>query len=66
MQHRPENCISCGRDHSAVVTVEGRVVCWGSEDATCEVPPDLENVIAVSGGVVDTKDSAMFRQIWVP
>jgi alpha-tubulin suppressor-like RCC1 family protein len=57
---RQEDGISCGKFHSAVVTQVGKVVCWGKrEDGRCDVPQDLENVIAVSCG---TNHSAAVTQ----
>jgi alpha-tubulin suppressor-like RCC1 family protein len=56
MQARQVNdCISIGKNHAAVVTPEGRVVCTGSmTSGKCDVPVDLENVIAVSCGAWHT------------
>jgi alpha-tubulin suppressor-like RCC1 family protein len=48
---RQECVLSCGNFFTAVVTPEGRVVCWGDNRfKQCEPPADLENVIAVSAG----------------
>jgi alpha-tubulin suppressor-like RCC1 family protein len=48
---RLEDVIACSGAHMAVVTQEYRVVCWGyNGDGQCDVPSDLENVVAVSCG----------------
>jgi alpha-tubulin suppressor-like RCC1 family protein len=48
-------CISVGYRHTAAVTLEGRVVCWGrQDDGRCNVPAGLDNITAVSCGSVVT------------
>jgi alpha-tubulin suppressor-like RCC1 family protein len=43
--------VSCGFVHSAAITGDGRVVCWGSAGHhACVVPPTLERAVAVSCG----------------
>jgi hypothetical protein len=43
--------VSCGFYHTAALTVDGKVVCWGSNDnGQCNVPDDLDLVGAVSCG----------------
>jgi alpha-tubulin suppressor-like RCC1 family protein len=50
-QYKPEDCFSCGSHHTAAVTQEGQVVCWGlNSHGQCIVPADLGNVVAVSCG----------------
>jgi alpha-tubulin suppressor-like RCC1 family protein len=57
MQCRQANVISCGGEHMAAVTQDGRVVCWGSNNYGMSTPPDhLEGqiVVAVSCGTTHT------------
>jgi alpha-tubulin suppressor-like RCC1 family protein len=52
LQRQQDNDLACGSDHTAVVTSEGKVVCWGGPNQCGEttVPRLLENVVAVSCG----------------
>jgi alpha-tubulin suppressor-like RCC1 family protein len=34
----------------AAVTLDGKLACWGNEEALCNFPADLENVVAVACG----------------
>jgi alpha-tubulin suppressor-like RCC1 family protein len=47
--------IGCGGDHTAAVTRDGVVVCWGcGYDARCLVPDTLGNVVSISCGDAHT------------
>jgi hypothetical protein len=57
MSYKSHNVISCGGHHVAVVTQEGKVVCWGDNaDHQCDVPAELESeqVVSVSCGAFHT------------
>jgi alpha-tubulin suppressor-like RCC1 family protein len=43
--------VSCGTIHTAALTEDGTVVCWGYNDrGQCDVPLGLENVVDISCG----------------
>jgi alpha-tubulin suppressor-like RCC1 family protein len=64
MEYKPENVISCGYGHTAVVTSEGKVRCWGfNRGRQCEPPVELENVVAVSAGL-NTLLHSLYRARW--
>jgi hypothetical protein len=50
LNYRQEIIFSLGVTHAAAITVDGKVTCWGEHLLQCEVPADLENVVAVSCG----------------
>jgi alpha-tubulin suppressor-like RCC1 family protein len=65
MQVRPEDLIACGGGHMAVITQEGRVVCWGCHsNHQCDVPDGLENVVAVSCGGLFTAALTLDGKVW--
>jgi alpha-tubulin suppressor-like RCC1 family protein len=56
IRNRRDACISCGPHHTAVITPEGTVACWGrNDDGQCVVPIEVNvkrNVVAVSCGTI--------------
>jgi alpha-tubulin suppressor-like RCC1 family protein len=51
MQSTPSDTISCGRYYTVVVTRDGKVVGWGSNEmGQCDAPAGLDHVVAVSAG----------------
>jgi hypothetical protein len=48
---RQRSTFSSGDCHTAAVTPEGKVICWGDNtNRQCRVPSTLENVVAMSCG----------------
>jgi alpha-tubulin suppressor-like RCC1 family protein len=51
MDNQGNSVFSCGRYHTAAVTEDGKVVCWGMNiSKQCNVPEALENVESVCCG----------------
>lgn len=51
----PAARLSAGRDHTAVITASGELVCFGANyDGQCKVPPGMGSVRAVSAGAFHT------------
>jgi alpha-tubulin suppressor-like RCC1 family protein len=52
MVHNPRHAvIACGLEHTAAITRDGKVVCWGSNGwGECTVPASLKRAVSVSCG----------------